>query len=77
MFYEGQQFWGMHLIRWVIWMILLFWIFATPYSIPGQRAKKASPLDVLKMRFATGEIDSSEFEERKNILEKSELNPTK
>jgi len=29
------------------------------------------------MRFATGEIDSSEFEERKNILEKSELNPTK
>lgn len=39
---------GMHLIWWIIWMVLIIWIFATPWSIPGQRAKKDSPLDILK-----------------------------
>ncbi|MEO8086537.1 MAG: SHOCT domain-containing protein, partial [Bacteroidota bacterium] len=32
MFYEGYHFWGMHLTWWFIWLVLLFWIFATPYD---------------------------------------------
>jgi len=50
-------------------MILLFWIFATPYDIPGQRKKKDPPLDILKKRFASGEINKEEYEEKKKILE--------
>jgi len=46
--YENYHFVGMHFIWWVIWIIVLFWIFATPYNIPGQRAKKDTPLDILK-----------------------------
>lgn len=62
---------GMHLILWIIWMVLIIWIFATPWSIPGQRAKKDSPLDILKKRFAKGEITKEEFEESKKILNAS------
>ncbi len=68
MYYNNYHFWGMHLVWWFIWCIILFWIFATPYSIPGQRAKKDSPLDILKKRFASGEITKEEFQEKKKII---------
>ena len=70
MLYEGYHFWGMHLIWWVIWLFLLFWIFAMPYNIPGQRMMKDSPLDILQKRFALGEITNEEYQEKKKILEK-------
>ena len=68
MFYSGN-YWGMNLIWWVIWMIMIFWIFATPYNIPGQRTKKDSPLDILQKRFASGQINNDEYQEKKKILE--------
>ena len=67
--YDGYQFWGMHLGWWFIWGILLFWIFATPYDIPGQRKKKDSPLDILQKRFASGQITKEQYHEQKAILE--------
>ncbi len=66
-FYEGYHLWGMHLFWWFIWIIILFWVFALPDDIPGQKNKNA-PIDILKKRLAAGEIDSQEFEERKKIL---------
>jgi len=60
----------MHLFWWILWFIMLFWIFATPYNFPGQRTKKDSPLDILRRRFASGEITKDEYMERKEILEK-------
>lgn len=68
MYYDGH-FWGMNLIWWFAWVILLIWIFAIPYDIPGQRRKKDSPLDILKKRFASGEITKEEYQEKKKILE--------
>ena len=68
MYYNDYNFWGMNLIWWLIWIVLLFWIFATPYNIPGQRMKKDSPLDILKKRFASGEINTAEYEEMKKTL---------
>lgn len=65
--YDGN-FRGMHLIQLNIWVLFLFWIFATPWNIPGQRSKKNSPLDILKKRFANGEITKEEYEEFKKIL---------
>ncbi|MFC3562928.1 SHOCT domain-containing protein [Pedobacter jamesrossensis] len=67
MFYENN-YWGMDFIWWCIWVVLLFWIFALPYQIPGQRHRKDSPLDILNRRFASGEISKEEFKERKDIL---------
>ncbi|MDQ6813287.1 MAG: SHOCT domain-containing protein [Bacteroidota bacterium] len=59
----------MNFIWWFIWMVLLFWIFFTPYHIPGQRSKKDSPFDILRKRFAAGEITKEEYQEHKKILE--------
>jgi len=68
MFYNSN-YWGMNLIWWIIWMIMIFWIFATPYNIPGQRTRKDSPLDILQKRFASGQITNDEYQENKKILE--------
>ena len=69
MLYDGYHFWGMHLVWWFAWLILLFWIFAVPNNIPGQRMKKDSALDILQKRFASGQIKTEEYQEMKKILE--------
>ncbi len=68
--YDGYHFGGMHLIWWFLWLMLLFWIFFTPFDVPGQRRKKDSPLDILQKRFASGQITKEEYEESKKIIEK-------
>jgi len=68
--YDGYHFGGMHLIWWFIWMIFIFWIFAIPFDIPGQRKKKDSPLDILQKRFAAGQITKENYQEHKALLEK-------
>nr|WKN40387.1 SHOCT domain-containing protein [Tunicatimonas sp. TK19036] len=60
----------MHIIWWVIWVIFIIWIFATPWDIPGQRTKKETPLDLLKKRYAKGEISKEEYEDIKRTLQK-------
>jgi putative membrane protein len=62
------NFLGMHLGWWFLWGILLVWIFIVPYDLPGQRNKKISPLDILKSRYASGEISYEEFQEMKKYL---------
>ena len=68
MIYDGT-FGGMNIFWWFLWGFLMVWIFAVPYDIPGQRNKKQSPLDILKRRFASGQILNDEYLEKKKILE--------
>lgn len=70
--YQGNYFWGMDLIWWIVWVILAIWIFATPFDIPGQRKKKDTPLDILKGRLAEGKITREEFEKNKKAIEKAD-----
>ncbi|MFF5382907.1 SHOCT domain-containing protein [Pedobacter suwonensis] len=65
------NFLGMHLLWWFFWVIMLIWIFATPWDIPGRRTKKNTPLDILKRRFAAGEIQKDEYEEKRAIIEQN------
>ena len=69
MYYDGYHFMGMHLIWWFFWVLFMFWIFATPYYVPFQQKKKDSPFDILKNRFASGQITNEEYQEKKKILE--------
>lgn len=73
MYSYNYYFWGMHLIWWFIWIVLIVWIFAIPYDIPGQRKKKDSPFDILQKRFAAGNITKEEYEEKKKILKSDNL----
>jgi putative membrane protein len=41
-----------------------------PYDIPGRRSRREDPLDILKKRYASGEIDQHEYEQRKSVIEK-------
>ncbi len=69
--YDDGNFYGMHLIWWFIWIVLLIWVFLTPWGYRGRRGKEETPLDILKKRFASGEINKEEYEERKQVLEKN------
>ena len=44
MYYNNYEFWGMHFGWWILWVVFLLWIFATPYNIPGQKTKKTRHL---------------------------------
>lgn len=68
--YEGYHYGGMHLIWWIIWVIVMFWIFATPYRIPGAKKRANGPLDILQKRYAGGSITKEEYEELKSNLMK-------
>lgn len=69
MYYYDYHFLGMHLIWWCIWGILLFWIYASPYIIPWRTPKNKTALEILKKRFASGQINKEEYLEKKKILE--------
>ena len=70
MMYNGYHFGGMHFIWWLIWIMFLLTIFASPYEIPGQRSRRQSPLDILQNRLASGQITNEEYQEKKTMLER-------
>lgn len=63
-YYNG--FWGMNFIWWIIWILLLIWIFATPW---GYRRTRDTSYDILRRRFAAGEITKEEYLEAKKVLD--------
>lgn len=69
-YYYNYQLIGMHFYWWILWIILIVWVFALPYDIPGQRKKKDSPFDILRRRLAAGEITKEDYQEYKVLLEK-------
>ncbi len=69
MHYFDGHWGGMHLIWWIIWLILLVWIFFVPSEIPYRKINRENPLDILKKRFAKGDITREDYEESKKILE--------
>jgi len=68
--YDGYHFGGMHLIWWFIWIAFIFLMFGWYKPVRKTNMKKDSALDILQMRFASGEMTKEEYEERKNILVK-------
>jgi putative membrane protein len=67
--YEGYHFAGMHLLWWIVWALVLFRIFASPYSPFRRKTKIESPLEILNRRFASGEITQEQYMDHKTILE--------
>ena len=65
----GGSFWGMHFFWWLFWVAAVMLLFSpmTPVST-GRR--RETPLQVLQRRYATGEVTTVEYEERKATLER-------
>lgn len=61
---------GMHWFWWVFWVIfviVLVWAVTRSSSPPPPHQE--TPLEILKRRYAEGEISTEEFERRKSRLE--------
>lgn len=50
-------------------VLLVRWLSGSGRAAPSPAPGGKSPTDILKERFAKGEIDKKEFEERKKVLE--------
>lgn len=68
MMYE-YNFIGMHMLWWFFWIVLMVVLFGWFEPVPKKRIRKDSPLDILQKRFATGEITTEEYHEKKTVLE--------
>lgn len=69
MHYVGESFWGMHFFWWLFWVVAIMLLFSpiTPIST-GRR--RQTPLEVLQRRYASGEVSTAEYEERKAKLDR-------
>ena len=77
MHYYNENYWGMHLIWWIIWIAFVIWVLVSPYGKKISADKylpfnSQTPLDILKKRYASGEITKDEFLEAKEILDLKE-----
>ena len=68
--HNGYHFWGMHWLWWIFWIIIIILVFSGAGSRFKEKSEKEGPLDILKRRYANGEISTEEYEERKKNLEK-------
>jgi putative membrane protein len=71
MFHNGW-FFGMHLIWWLFWIILivLFFSLLSPLRRRTARGDRQTPLEILQRRYAAGELSTQDYEERKARLER-------
>ena len=78
MFHELHDgwMWGMHGGWWVFWILITLafvWMLsrAGANTQNGSRAaQRDSPMEILKRRYAEGELSTEEYEERKERLER-------
>ena len=69
----GWSFLGMHLVWWAFWIVLIVTVSTTFTPVPKSQMKSGErALDILRRRFAAGELSSQEFERRKAVLERDE-----
>ena len=70
MFYD-HHFIGMHWLWWVISIVIILLITFNVIPFRPKNDLKEDAIDILKIRFAKGEIEREEFEERKKIIKQS------
>ncbi len=69
MMYGDYHFFGMHLLWWFFWILIMFLMFGWFEPVPKKRVRRDSPFDILQKRFASGEITNEDYQEKKRILE--------
>lgn len=66
-------FFGMHFFWWLFWIALVVTAFATVTPVPKNQMKSGErALDILRRRYAAGQVSTEEYERRKAVLERDE-----
>jgi putative membrane protein len=65
----GGWLWGMHLLWWLFWIVVTATFFSVLTPVPRHRVRE-TPLQVLQRRYASGELSTQEYEERKERLQR-------
>ena len=70
--YEGHWFGFGGGFMWFFWILIIVAIVMLVKGFSGGQSNEnpETPLDILKKRYARGEIDEEEYERRRNGLEK-------
>ncbi len=69
----GWSFIGMHLFWWLFWIVLISMAFATVTPVPKNQLKSGlRALDILRRRYAAGQVSTEEYERRKAVLDRDE-----
>ena len=58
--------WTMMILFWTAVLLVIIWVVRNLTTKPSPTTQ--TPLDLLERRFAAGEIDREDFEERKQLL---------
>ena len=70
--HSDGMFFGGGLLMWVFWLvvlIVLIYVLKNIFGSGNQNSSSNEALEILKQRYARGEIDEAEFEQRKKKLE--------
>jgi putative membrane protein len=82
MYHDGSFYFGMHAIWWLVWIVVIAAFVMLLVRALGRReddakttanAPRETPLAILRRRYAAGEISTSDYEERKAVLERDAL----
>lgn len=67
-------FFGMHVFWWLLWLVVILTLVSTVVPIPKSQLRSGeTAMDILRRRYAAGLITSDEYEERRRILERDEM----
>jgi len=62
-----NHYWGMHMFWWIFWVVIVSLLLFSPWPArPGIR--RDSAVDVLRRRFAAGEITEEEYRRGLDVL---------
>lgn len=69
----GWAFFGMHIFWWGFWILLIGTAFTTVTPVPRNQLRSGErALDILRRRYAAGQVTTEEYERRKAVLERDE-----
>lgn len=71
MFHDMTHSWGFHgvgMLLWLVAIVVVIWLVVKMSQKPGGSAQE-TPLDILKKRYAKGDITQEEFEQKKKELQ--------
>jgi len=69
--FSGGMFFGGGILMWLFWLVLLVvlvYVLKDIFGFKGRNSSTDEAIEILKQRFARGEIDAAEFEHRKRQL---------